>query len=507
MNQVVIVDDDMIVRVTLRSLLKWEDFGFTVAADFNGGRPALEYLRSHQADLLITDMKMPDLDGISLIHTLRMEGRLPVVVALSGYNEFELVREAFLEGAFDYLLKSDLTQTSLRNLLEKLNRQIFPDSGPKRESVFRDKDQLEFSLEDLDGAWGIVLFEIDEVQKQTARFGEDLTEMLQKPVLELARQIPRIAARGRFAAVDPFHYILAYRAGDPLQYRSTIVSVVRQLQSVWQDFMNLTVSAAISLPAEGEEILQAVEKNSQLLYLGALSGRKAVCTWWEREQELELFLREEKDLERLVAAWYAADQVVFAEEREKFVRRLEAVDFPEASMLCLAVIALLARVFRRYSDDFFGLFPDDVDYREKLGRLTGKRELLIWMGNYFRWITDCMEKRRESRSPDLILKAKRFLADNYANPELTLKSVADYVGLNEKYFSARFTREAGCTFSAYLTDLRMQKARSLMGTTDLKMYEISQQVGYHNTEHFNRTFKKIFGQSPGDCRKAMREGM
>lgn len=231
MNQVVIVDDDMIVRVTLRSLIHWEDLGFTVAADFNGGKAALEYFRGSRADLLIVDMKMPDLDGISLMGQLQKDGKLPVTVALSGYDEFELVREAFRVGAFDYLLKSDLTPESLTKLLEKLNQQ-------------------------------------------------------------------------------------------------------------------------------------------------------------------------------------------------------------------------------------------------------------------------------NQRQADSIAKAKGFLADNFANPELTLKSAADYVGLNEKYFSSRFTKEAGITFSAYLTDLRMQRAKQLMMTTDLKMYEISERVGYHNVEHFNRMFKRAMGVSPSDYRRS-----
>ena len=165
MNQVVIVDDDMIVRVTLRSLVNWEDFGFTVAADFHGGRPPLADPRNPPADLPGNHKKMPDLDGISLIHTLRTEGRLPVVIALSGYNEFALVRQAFRDGAFDYLLKSDLTQASLQELLKKLNRQIFPDSGPKKEDAFTGGERLNFRLEELEGAWGVALFEIDEVQK------------------------------------------------------------------------------------------------------------------------------------------------------------------------------------------------------------------------------------------------------------------------------------------------------------------------------------------------------
>lgn len=123
------------------------------------------------------------------------------------------------------------------------------------------------------------------------------------------------------------------------------------------------------------------------------------------------------------------------------------------------------------------------------------------MNNFLRWVTDYIENRHDTVQADAILRAKRFLSDNYANPELTLKSVADYVGLNEKYLSTRFTKEAGTTFSAYLTDLRMQKAKNLMISTDLRMYEISERVGYHNVEHFNRMFKKSFGFSPGDFRK------
>ena len=125
MNQVVIVDDETIIRVTLRSLLVWESLGFHVAADFSGGKPALEYLRKNRADLLIVDMKMPDLNGIVLMEKLKEEGILPLTIVLSGYNEFSLVREAFRIGAYDYLLKSDLSRESRFVVVEKLKQTIF----------------------------------------------------------------------------------------------------------------------------------------------------------------------------------------------------------------------------------------------------------------------------------------------------------------------------------------------------------------------------------------------
>lgn len=503
MNQVVIVDDDMIVRVTLRSLLDWEKFGFTVAADFSGGKAALEYLKHHRADLLVVDMKMPDLDGISLMEQLQAEGKLPVTVALSGYNEFELVRQAFRVGAFDYLLKSDLTSESLKKLLDNLNGQIFLEncSGEKKVPASVGSGAL---LETLSGMYGIVLFEIDDQKRQAARFGPDLAEQLGKPVLELARQLPRVAAKGRLESIDPFHYILLYQAADPNQYHHTISSVIRQLQSVWKDYMNITLSAAASEPYEGAMLSQALEKNYQLLKLAVLSGRGALCTEWECKEELKALSVCQEQEEGLALALYRADPVFLQQEKQKFFCRLEQMEFWEGCRYSLMVIVLLAGCFAQYEDDFFALFPEEVSYREKIGRLTCSRELELWLNNYFRWVTDYVENRSRTCQPDLIVKAKRFLGDNYSNPELTLKSAADFVGLNEKYFSSRFTKESGMTFSAYLTDLRMQKAKNLMITTDFKMYEISERVGYHNTEHFTRMFKRSFGVSLGDYRKSHR---
>ena len=93
MKRVLIVDDESIVRVALRSLIDWEKHGYMVVRDCMGGRQAVEYIKENPVELLITDMKMPDMDGLELISHLGEIGLLPVTVVLSGYNEFELVRE------------------------------------------------------------------------------------------------------------------------------------------------------------------------------------------------------------------------------------------------------------------------------------------------------------------------------------------------------------------------------------------------------------------------------
>ena len=142
-----------------------------------------------------------------------------------------------------------------------------------------------------------------------------------------------------------------------------------------------------------------------------------------------------------------------------------------------------------------------MNYYEKIGRLEEMGSLELWLNNYFRWVMDYAAHQNDRRQADMMSRAKRFIMDNYSNPELTLGSVAGYVGLNEKYFSSRFTKEEGMTFSNYLTEVRIRKARELMEQTDLKIYEISQSVGYNSVEHFTRVFKKTCQVSPGAYRK------
>lgn len=125
MIRTLIVDDDSLIHVTLRSLIDWESCGYTVVQDCGGGSQALSYLMEHPADLLITDIKMPGMDGLELMRQLRQTGAMPVTVVLSGYDEFELVREAFRLGAYDYLLKGGISQASLIRLLSGLREKVF----------------------------------------------------------------------------------------------------------------------------------------------------------------------------------------------------------------------------------------------------------------------------------------------------------------------------------------------------------------------------------------------
>ena len=204
----------------------------------------------------------------------------------------------------------------------------------------------------------------------------------------------------------------------------------------------------------------------------------------------------------LALALYIADEKIISQEKEHLFRELQSMELEAARIRVLAVVLATARQFMGATGDFFGIFVEKIDYMDKIGRIGDVRSLRLWMTNYCSWVADYSRSRLDVIRTDAVTRAKHYVMEHYQDPDLTLREVADYVDLSEKYFTTKFTRECGETFLSYLTGLRIQKARELIKGTTFKMYEIGEMVGYNNPEHFNRTFRKQTGMSPSQYRKA-----
>lgn len=196
MIRTLIVDDDSLIHVTLRSMIDWERYGYTVVQDCSGGDQVLHYLREHSIDLLLTDMKMPGMSGLELLRRLRQSSSMPVTVVLSGYDEFDLVREAFRLGAYDYLLKANISPAGIAQLLNGLRSKVFRDI-PAGGDAPSDSLQLE------PGDYAVVVFHVRHFARDAQRFGGNLRERLEKPMVELVQQIRRLQGRAWLRAKDP----------------------------------------------------------------------------------------------------------------------------------------------------------------------------------------------------------------------------------------------------------------------------------------------------------------
>lgn len=495
MIRTLIVDDDALVHVTLRSLVNWEAYGYSVVGDCVGGNQALDFLKDHTVDLLITDMKMPGMGGLELMGALRQRSHMPVTVALSGYDEFELVREAFRLGAYDYLLKSDLNQVGLERLLTGLRQRVFRNYHAQSPAPEARTEGLE------PGLYMVASFRVQHFTEAAKRFGDNLRERMEKPMLELVYQIHRLQGRSTFRAKDPSYYELYYTVRDKGKARDTILSIAQQIQGVWRDFMNLETAVGISDVVSDVEVPEACRTCETLTRLSILQGTGKVCAGWQYGDLARMYGSEGPTCDSLIAALCGEDSEALDREIGLWFSGLKGLPDKTHSQRILVLMARLGERLHDYGQSYFRIFPEEPEVAGILKGFDTQKEREIWLRNTLRRVQDACDDSRKKKQLSAMERAKEFMQDNFMSPELSLRTVADYVGFNEKYFSNRFTKEFGCTFIAYLNDLRISRAKELLRQTDMKMYEISEAVGYSSVEHFNHMFKKKLCISPREYRQ------
>ena len=143
----------------------------------------------------------------------------------------------------------------------------------------------------------------------------------------------------------------------------------------------------------------------------------------------------------------------------------------------------------------------DHQLYDRLHGIETQRDLVIYFTSVLRRIMEYFESNYDQQFPDSVLRAKRYLEDNYMRAELSLKEVSEYSGYNEKYFCTLFKKRFEVSYSDYLNQLRVGAAKDLLEKSDMRMYEIADAVGYNNVEHFMRVFKKVTGTTPKQYRK------
>lgn len=498
MIRTLIVDDDSLIHVTLRSLIDWESCGYTVVQDCAGGNQALSCLMEHPVDLLITDIKMPGMDGLELMRQLRQSGSMPVTVVLSGYDEFELVREAFRLGAYDYLLKGNISRTSLTRLLSGLREKVFLSAaGPAAAGAAQ---QGPAELEE--GDYILAMFLVEDFAQTAQRFGDNLRERMEKPMLELVHQVRRLQDRVTMRVRTPSCYELYYQVRNRNGVQDTVRSAARQIQGLWHDFMNLDTAVGISAVVSRQELKEAAACCETLCKLSVLQGPGSVCAQGQYGELVRAYDIQAPGCDKLIAALCGEDGELLGQELGRWFSGLKRLDNKNHTQRCLVLLARLGERLESYGLSFSRVFPERPDFHTLLREFDSKGEREIWLRNTLRRVREACDSQRQERQKSAIQRAREFMQDNFTNPELMLKTVADYVGFNEKYFSTRFTRECGCTFINYLNDLRLKRAQELLIQTDMKIYEISDAVGYSSVEHFNHMFKKKLCISPKDFRKS-----
>ena len=497
MYAVMIADDDVAVRSQLRNIIDWEGSGFEIVAEAKNGKQALKQLKERTIHLLITDMKMPVLEGLDLIKEVNLQETL--VIALSSFEEYGLVREAFKLGIEDYILKMNLEKDYIDNIIQKIKKKLDEKSDVITQSYV--KTNLSLYIEnpniviDDQQTYGIILVDLDEIKKRQSRFIDTHKDLI-LPMIELIRQIPHMLQNCE--CEEYTEALLAIRYYKEDLGTSNLLRLSKQIYSLLRDYMNIEVTISISSIYDNISLIpQALAEATKLLTQRCIFGEGKV---FHRESEylldFEELEREKHCYNNLLEAFRLRDNNAMLMEEERLFSVFMGFDKEKLHRYCLYMIYLEGLMLMNNDDSIANVFGKSVCYPDKLSRLISENDYIIWMYNLNRFLFEYLSKITNNKVEQTLEIARRYILDNYADEGLDLAEVASIAGLNESYFSSKFKKEFGKSFVEYLKDVRINHAKKLMENTNLKIYEISQAVGYRNVEHFTRIFKAHVGVTP-----------
>lgn len=535
--KVFLVEDEVIIRSGVKKSINWEQEGYEFVGEASDGELAYPMILKEKPDILITDIRMPFMDGLELSRLVKKELPDIKILILSGYDEFEYAKKAIKIGVTEYLLKP-ISAAKLTEVLNAVAETIRQENEEKnlletyfaemRENTERDKMRLFEKLLMGDLSMG-------EILEAGERFGMNLGASCYKIVLfkilanlenhVYAEQMVDACSSVEQAAsmmegvyvfqrgVEGWAFLLtaqdeksmeesakmlyqnlkqAMKNYTQLEYFGGIGSTVPRIRSLKQSFREADRAFAARFVEEANQIISQKEFEKSQMEEG-LKMQGVVQIGKSREM-LQKFLsngtREE------VKAFSDAYISRIEEEniRSTMVRQYVVID------VCIVILSFCERISsaNRLQEEAEEL----QKMMQKIHSLSEIKKYVVRLLNEAIELRDAESGRRYS---DLIAAAKKEIENHYMTEEISLNTVAISVGMSPSYFSSIFSKEAGKTFVEYLTEVRIEKAKEFLMCSSMKTSEIGYEVGYKDPHYFSYIFKKVQGCSPKEYRARGKE--
>ncbi len=517
--RVLLVDDDPIELQGLQELVPWERFGMVVVDTAPNGIQALSKLRQLQPDLMITDIRMPRLNGLDLAHEAKAVVPQLKIIFASGYDDFQYAKRAIELSADAYVLKP-VDDTELFRALERVVEQLEARQRREQEQQNLERSrsyitrQLLFDLLENGMAlpdnglptgcsWNwdhnvyAAVAELDNVpQILHDHPGEDGSVLLgarRQTMMDFLEQ------HGDCLYCPTDQHRVAVILPADLGFRTLFSQWMDYVQQTAGDTMTIGVGSAVAGPntwpgsyRQGRSAL-----NYKMFY-----GKDRVIYYRERSVDTAAAIQNLKGIrDELLTAVVQGDGD--AVERRVQDMSLELREFPEKEAVYNYCLQLLIRLGRQLED--YQIRVADVWEFEGVNMLTLAQfettvDLQDWLGAKLRVVADEISQRQTQTHHRLLADIQGYAEEHLAG-NLRLRDVAEEFGYSPNYLGRVFRDGYGMSFSDYVLQLRMEKAAQLLRESSWKIYRIADEVGYNNLTYFNRQFKDYFHLTPGDYRK------
>lgn len=530
--RIMIVDDEEEIRDGIRRKIDWNGNGFDLAATAENGQEALELAEALRPDVVMTDIKMPFMDGLTLArHLTELLPGIKLVV-FSGFDDFEYAQRCISLGVTEYLLKP-VDAAELTLVLQRLRAQLDGEFAEKRnlellrrhyaESLPMLREQfytrlidgrvssqsiLEQSAQfDIDARiryWSAALCHIDaDLSHGPIRQGELLPLSIKQLMEEtLEKFVARTTLYNDSVAV-----IAAFEKPEQVM---DLIDALNRVCLLARRFMEIGLTVGVGAPCEGLAELHrsAAGARTALDYRVVLGTGHAIYIEDVEPNTTTEFQYSEQDERELISAIKLGSPDDIRAACQRFTANFRGARMPlgQYQLYLMEILAELVKTVRTYQIDPAEVFGRDFDSGFSLSSFESLDALWDWFTETCLRISVLIRRERTNSTKAVADNACRFITERYGDPEISVEMLCGHLHISPAYFSTLFKKETGMSFVAYLTERRMEKAVDLLAATEDKTYEIAAKVGYTEPNYFSYVFKKQFGMSPTKYRASKLRG-
>ncbi len=527
MIKLIIADDEPLVQAGIKSMVNWEELGISIVGTVANGSAAYELICEHQPEIVITDIKMPVMSGLELARKCHEEGReLPVFIILTSYEEFQFVKEALAYQVVNYLIKLELTPEvltqALRQALAKVAelQKSMGQPSDSYNSLYLMKEQfytrLIFNLFESEGQFhtqarnlkiridypAYVAGYIEIKSEKLTHMSSDMQINLYASSLQVARELISKHCACHVLSLDTRHFCVIFFLSEDSRkdYRNMILETLTQVSVMLFNYYSVTIHASVGAPVstlyqvsvsyqDARQIFSRANADTPILFLEDVTDNAPLKNVFN----FSLFrndIRKAYDEfdEKALYDIFTSIIELFDAQQTHYVQALDA-----AGNILYLSLSLLTNGEQIVSE----IFRDRSNGYRCLYELSTVPQILEWLRVLRDGLCADFAAQNKDYKNHIVVNVKRYISE-HVREKLTLNKVAEAFNISPNYLSVLFSKYNEIGFSDYINQRKVEEAKKMMRDGDLKIYEISDLLGFESAFYFSRVFKKMTGISPRD---------
>ncbi len=524
MYKILLVDDEVLVRTNLKLLLQKFSPEFFVCGEASDGVSGLKQASLLHPDIIFTDMRMPNMDGVEFCRKIQITFPDISLIALSNYDDFTYVRGALKNGAVDYILKHKLSEEYLASILKDLKKTTPFDSNVEHlpentlnvlrekfvanlmSNAFHSLDEIESNLKMLDIPLETtqvlpIILSIDNYWQLSQNSKAGYLTTLEFAILNIGNEILSQYHSGLLTHIEKENYcILLSFANIRSQARinEIIQSILQQLSANYKSFLNISSSFSVGEICNSIISINASYKKAlETMQLKFYSGNHCILHSKDITISNTSLASLDYAIEKRLLALISTGNYGSVKESIDLIFQdmiSKKVSIANMQMICTDLISIITRVSKKNSIPLDLILKNQIHPNEIFTELNTLIEVRDWFLESFKNLCEQINTQLPGDS-NYVKSAIACINRDYSK-SISQQSVADEIGISVGYLSTIFKSETGQGFSEYLTSVRIKTAAHMLDSGEHDLHKISMECGFQDYAYFFKVFKKKMGMTP-----------